>query len=131
MLTHHFSAFWHSERCRLLGFRAYLALLTMLIYAILINNIYPTLPRIIPLVLLVFPLLFPLRGLLKQQRYTYLWSSYLALFYLLFSVDIYMGYQETALAISSAFLIFIWFGTTYRYLKLTAKPKIKKNRSHN
>lgn len=44
------------------------------------------LPVALALILWVGPLLFPTRGLLDGRRYTHAWTSFLALFYLVFGV---------------------------------------------
>lgn len=44
-------------------------------------------PRVIPLVLLTLPLLFPLRGMLHGKRYTHQWVSFLSMFYFVVGVD--------------------------------------------
>jgi len=44
-------------------------------------------PRVIPLVLLTAPLLFPLRGMLHGKRYTHQWVSFLSMFYFIVGVD--------------------------------------------
>lgn len=45
-------------------------------------------PRVMILVVLVVPLLFPLRGLLHGKTYTHDWTSFLSLFYFAIGVDI-------------------------------------------
>ncbi|MCG6199936.1 DUF2069 domain-containing protein [Psychromonas antarctica] len=45
------------------------------------------------------PLLFPLKGILQSNPYTYAWSGFLALFYLMHSIVIlFSSESETALA---------------------------------
>ncbi len=44
-------------------------------------------PRVVLIVLLVVPLLFPLRGILHGKRYTHQWVSFLSLFYFCVGVD--------------------------------------------
>ncbi len=58
----------------------YLALIFFLIYRIGWLS-PPELPKSIVLVLLVGPLMFPLRGMLHGRLYTFGWSMFLALFY--------------------------------------------------
>ena len=62
----------------LLGYFGLFALL-MAWYTIIAPPAY--LPVSIVLVLLVGPLLFPLRGILHARPYTHAWASFLALFY--------------------------------------------------
>jgi len=49
-------------------------------------NTEPSLPRSLTLLLTVGPLMFPLRGLLHGKAYTFGWSTFLALFYLMLGV---------------------------------------------
>jgi len=44
-------------------------------------------PRGVPIVLLVVPLLFPLRGILHARRYTHQWVTFLSLFYFCVGID--------------------------------------------
>lgn len=44
-------------------------------------------PRVVPIVLLVVPLLFPLRGLLHARRYTHQWVTFVSMFYFAVGVD--------------------------------------------
>jgi uncharacterized membrane protein len=49
---------------------------------------------------LLIPLLFPLRGLLQGRPYTYAWTSFLALFYLIHAVvELYSSPQDRYLAL--------------------------------
>jgi|GEM_PF-663933 len=45
------------------------------------------LPRALPILLLVGPLLLPLRGLLNNRRYTHQWVGFLAMFYFAGGID--------------------------------------------
>lgn len=45
------------------------------------------LPKSLALILLVGPLMFPLRGLLHGRAYTHAWVSFLALFYLFLGIS--------------------------------------------
>ena len=45
-------------------------------------------PVALTLIVLVVPLLFPLRGLLHGHPYTYAWTSFLALFYFVLGVGV-------------------------------------------
>lgn len=45
-------------------------------------------PRALILIVLVVPLMFPLRGLLHGKTYTHAWTSFLSLFYFAIGVDI-------------------------------------------
>lgn len=45
-------------------------------------------PRSLILILLVVPLLLPLRGILHARPYTHAWAGYLAMFYFLVGVEV-------------------------------------------
>ena len=46
-----------------------------------------TMPRAFPIIALVVPLLFPMRGLLHGRRYTHQWTSFLTMVYFALGVD--------------------------------------------
>ncbi len=48
-------------------------------------------PRSFLLIVLLVPLLVPLRGLLHARRYTHQWVSFLSLFYFMVGVDVYFN----------------------------------------
>lgn len=54
------------------------------------------LPRSLVLLLMVVPLLFPLRGILYGRPYTHAWASFLALFYFLHGVGEAWAGTDTA-----------------------------------
>ena len=54
------------------------------------------LPRSLVLLLMVVPLLFPLRGILHGRPYTHAWASFLALFYFLHGVGEAWAGADTA-----------------------------------
>jgi len=45
-------------------------------------------PRSLMLILLVVPLLLPMRGILHARPYTHAWAGYLAMFYFLLGVEV-------------------------------------------
>jgi len=51
-------------------------------------------PRVVPIILLVVPLLFPLRGILHARRYTHQWVTFLSLFYFMVGVDASFNHGE-------------------------------------
>lgn len=53
-------------------------------------------PRSLVLLLMVVPLLFPLRGILHGRPYTHAWASFLALFYFLHGVGEAWAGADTA-----------------------------------
>ena len=103
----------------LTGYLGTLALLTAW-YSWLSPPVY--LPVTLVLVLLVVPLLFPLRGLLHGRRYTFAWSCFLALLYFTHGVmeawssdvDHYLGLLEIVLAT-------LWFVAAMAYVRSTAQ----------
>lgn len=55
------------------------------------------------------PLLFPLRGILKNNPYTFAWSAFLALFYLMHSIVIIASEpQELLLALTELLLTLLF-----------------------
>lgn len=69
------------------------------------------LPKSLALLLLVGPLMFPLRGLLHGHAYTHAWVSFLALFYLFLGMsEAWSGSQQpllTALEIVFSSLLYL------------------------
>lgn len=51
-------------------------------------------PRVVVIVLLVVPLLFPLRGMIHARRYTHQWVGFLSLFYFMVGVDASFNHAE-------------------------------------
>lgn len=68
----------------LLSYFGLLILLTSWITWLAPNLRYPV---ALVLIVLVGPLLLPLRGLLYERSYTHIWTSFLALFYFVLGVD--------------------------------------------
>ena len=82
----------------------------------------PPPPSVISLtiVLLVGPLLFPLRGLLKGRRYTHAWSSLLSLLYFVHGVaNAPGGGPETLLGSAEIALSLLFFAGAVSYVRLT------------
>ncbi|MDH5191128.1 MAG: DUF2069 domain-containing protein [Gammaproteobacteria bacterium] len=74
-----------------------LLVLIALWYTVLAPSVH--VPVFVMLIVFATPLLFPLRGLLHGRRYTFQWSSYLALFYLIHGiVEAYSTPAERMLA---------------------------------
>ena len=77
--------------CALIGYLGLLALmLSWFTWIAPPENI----PRVVVIVLLVVPLLFPLRGMLHARRYTHQWVSFLSMFYFMVGVDASFNYAE-------------------------------------
>mgnify|MGYP001817296320 CR=1 FL=1 len=71
------------------------------------------------LLLLVLPLLLPLRGLLHGRRYTFSWSCFLALLY--FTHGVIEAYSTAAarhLALAEIALSSLWFVSAIAYVRL-------------
>jgi uncharacterized membrane protein len=87
------------RRARLLALCGYFGLLLLL--PLWYGWLSPSqLPLGLVLGVLLLPLLFPLRGLLQGRPYTYAWSSFLALLYLIHAVvELYSSPQDRHLAL--------------------------------
>lgn len=78
-----------SSLSRLTTLFMYFGLFLFLLISITTHTLYPSLPRGVLVIALLLPLAFPARGLLKAQRYTHAWASFLSLYYLLFAIDLW------------------------------------------
>jgi uncharacterized membrane protein len=75
-------------------------------------------PIALVLLLLVTPLLFPLRGLLHGRRYTYAWSCFLALLYFTHGVmEAYSSATDRYLGLLEIFLATLWFLAAMAYIR--------------
>ena len=73
---------------------------------------------------LLIPLLFPLRGLLRNNIYTYAWSTFLALLYFAHGVsEAWTIPQDRLYAGLEIFLSVLWFVGAMYYVKLMSKEK--------
>lgn len=78
----------------------------------------PHLPRSLVLLLLVTPLLFPLRGLLHARRYTVAWSGFLALFYFTHGViEAWHAPVTRTLGLLEIALTTLWFVGAIGFIK--------------
>jgi uncharacterized membrane protein len=59
-------------------------------------------PRGFVLLLAVFPLLLPLRGLLHGRRYTHQWTSFLSMLYFAVGIDLWFNPAEGAAMLGAA-----------------------------
>ena len=86
------------------------------------------LPVALGLILLVGPLLLPLRGLLHGRAYTHAWASFLALFYFIVGVFNAAGPMERPwlawLAMGFSFLLFL--GTILFARARTREPRLRR-----
>lgn len=75
----------------------------------------------LPMVLgiLMFPLIFPLKGLVTGNRYTYTWGSLVALIYFAHGVlEAYTEQQLRGIAAVEIFLSMMFFSGAVMYVKL-------------
>ena len=84
-------------------------------------------PRSLVLIMVVVPLLFPLRGLLAGKRRTHQWSNFLALPYFAMGVDYaYNSATEAHLGgLVIALSLMFWSGCVM-YSRYTGPPRTKK-----
>ena len=76
------------------------------------------LPVALVLIILVTPLLLPLRGLLHGRKYTYAWSCFLALLYFTHGVvEAYSDALTRPLALLEITFSSIWFLSAMAYIK--------------
>lgn len=91
----------------LFGYFATLALLTAWYGWLAPATHFPT---ALVLLVLVVPLLFPLRGLLHARRYTFAWSCFLALLYFTHGVmEAYSSEQTRYLGLLEVAFTSLWF----------------------
>ena len=75
-------------------------------------------PKSLVLLVLVVPLLFPLRGLLHGRKYTFAWSCFLALLYFTHGVmEAYSDAITRPLGLLEVTLSSIWFLSAMTYVK--------------
>ncbi len=60
-----------------------------------------TVPRALVLILVLTPLLLPLRGLLHGRRYTHQWTSFLSMLYFAIAIDLWMNPAAGAAALGA------------------------------
>lgn len=78
------------------------------------------LPTAFVLLVLVGPLLLPLRGLLYGRRYTVAWSLFLALGYFTHAiVELYSTPSDRLLAAGELFAVLLWFIGGIAYVRAT------------
>lgn len=81
-------------------------------------------PVSLVLIVLVGPLLLPLRGLLHGRPYTHAWTSFLALFYFVIGVDdIAGGTPEKLLAWLEVILSITLFTGCLAYVRLAGRQR--------
>ncbi len=88
------------------------------------------LPRSLLIILLVLPLLIPLRGILHATRRSHQWMSFLSLFYFMVGVDVWYNNppdQQWLGALCTLFSL-VLFGGTIHYAKYVGPPRVKKDK---
>ncbi len=79
-------------------------------------------PAYIPLGFLVTPLLFPLAGLLRGKRYTYVWTSYLSLIYFAHGIgEAYTLPDERWYAVTEILFSIMLFAGALIYVRFSNK----------
>ena len=77
------------------------------------------LPLWLVLGFLVTPLLFPLRGLLQGRPYTYAWSHFISLFYIVHAIaELYSSPQDRYLALLELLLSLAFYTGGVMYARL-------------
>lgn len=109
----------HATLWRNVALTAYLGLFVLIITW----NIFIAPPEKYPLalilILLLIPLLFPLRGMLHGRRYTYAWSSMLALLYFIIGVaDAWSDPVDRVYGLLMTMLSIGWFTGAILYVRL-------------
>ena len=83
----------------------------------------PHFPVSLVLLVLVLPLLLPLRGLLHARRYTFAWSCFLALLYFTHGVmEAYSSVSMRYLGLLEVGLTTTWFLAAIAFVRMTKKP---------
>lgn len=107
---------------RRLSLFSFFGLMFTLLWWILLAPHSENYPTGAVLILLVVPLLFPMRGILYGKPYTHAWAGYLMLFYLahgiteLYSGDAYFIYPLLEIIFSTSFFV-----SSIIYIRLNAK----------
>ena len=105
---------------RLTTLLAYLGLIALiLVWNTLIDP--PERPAVsLVLIILLGPLLFPLRGLLHGRRYTHAWSSMLALAYFILGITgAYTSTKDQTYDVLMVILSLVWFAGAIVYVRTT------------
>ena len=75
-------------------------------------------------VVAVIPLLTPLPGLMRGQRYTYAWATLFAVPYMAFAItELLANPGARVVAGVSLLLVFAWFCTMILYLRASRAPR--------
>jgi len=106
---------------RALTLVGYLGLFFLMLGSVALGPALPV-PRVLVLLILVGPLLLPLRGLLAGRPYTHIWASYLAIFYFIVAILNITGGAPPWLAIPQLVLVLAWFVGCYLYVRHRERP---------
>jgi uncharacterized membrane protein len=75
-------------------------------------------PRALLLIIMLVPLLFPLRGLLHGRKYTFAWSCFLALLYFIHGVmEAYSSEVTRHLGLVEVLCTTVWFLSAMAYVR--------------
>ena len=75
-------------------------------------------PRALLLIIMLVPLLFPLRGLLHGRKYTFAWSCFLALLYFIHGVmEAYSSEVTRHLGLIEVLCTSVWFVAAMTYVR--------------
>jgi len=75
-------------------------------------------PRALILIIMLVPLLFPLRGLLHGRKYTFAWSCFLALLYFIHGVmEAYSSEVTRHLGLIEVLCTSVWFVAAMTYVR--------------
>lgn len=93
----------------------YFGLMTLLLNWFIWISPPTEIPRAFLLIVMVVPLLFPLRGILHARTYTHSWVSFLSLFYFAIGVDVAFNQplQRTLGMIMLVLSLLLFFGSVY------------------
>ena len=85
-------------------------------------------PVALALLLIVGPLLLPLRGLLHARRYTISWSCFLALLYFIHGVlEAWHTAPTRILGMAEVAFTTLWFVSAIAYIQATKQPRTSEN----
>ena len=107
---------------RRLSLFSFFGLMFTLLWWILLAPHSENYPTGAVLILLVVPLLFPMRGILYGKPYTHAWAGYLMLFYLAHGItELYSGDAHFIYPLLEIIFSILFFGSSIIYIRLNAK----------
>jgi uncharacterized membrane protein len=111
-----------SQTYRWLALQGYFGLLFLLLIWNAILSPPEIMPRSVAIIILVGPLLLPLRGILHGKPYTHAWVSFLALFYFALGVSVaYAVPEERLLGLLEVLFSMLLYGGAIGYVRSTKK----------